>query len=133
MEKLTANSEEINSADVKFISQILENVADVSDIESEVLEPVVNTVNQVISTISSSYKRYSLTRDSSRVLYSVENILSNAETSGQVIKATRNNIAVTAVPLNSTIISAPVSGVLENWGSNITTIVNDSTPYSDAW
>ncbi|GBM04005.1 hypothetical protein AVEN_99199-1 [Araneus ventricosus] len=133
MERLTVNSEGINSADVKFISQILENVADVPAIESEVLEPVVNTVDTVISTISTSGKRYSLTRDSSRVFCSMESILSNAETSGQVIKVARNNIAATALPLNSTSVSAPVGGLLENWGSNITTIVNNSSQSSDAW
>ncbi|KAF8763936.1 hypothetical protein HNY73_022064 [Argiope bruennichi] len=64
MERLTTSSEEINSADVKYIAQILENVADVPAIESEILEPVVNTVDTVIKAISTLDKRYSLTRAS---------------------------------------------------------------------
>ncbi|KAF8763935.1 Adhesion G-protein coupled receptor G4 like protein [Argiope bruennichi] len=63
----------------------------------------------------------------------MENILSNAQTDGKTVKAARNNIAVSAIPLNDNATSAPVGGVLENWGSNITQIVNDSNRWSNTW
>ncbi|GBL63635.1 hypothetical protein AVEN_223208-1, partial [Araneus ventricosus] len=57
-----------------------------------------------------------------RISSAVENIASNAQTNNQAIKMAGNNIAVSVLPLTF----IPRGAVLENWGSNVTVLLNDS-------
>ncbi|GBM79024.1 hypothetical protein AVEN_5108-1, partial [Araneus ventricosus] len=52
----------------------------------------------------------------------VENIALNTQTNNQAVKVAGNNIALSVLPLSL----IPRGGVLENWGSDVTMLLNDS-------
>lgn len=56
----------------------------------------------------------------------METIVSNTQTNDQIIKIARSNIALSVLPNNADASFIPTGGVLETWGSNLTTIFNDS-------
>ncbi|XP_055937332.1 uncharacterized protein LOC129966790 isoform X1 [Argiope bruennichi] len=133
MEILTATSKDLKSMDVQYVAQILRNMENIPDIKPQVLRSVVNTIDNVISAkISASDRRITLSNTSSRISSAMENIATNLQTDGQVVKEAGNNIAVCVMPFSSNITLIPTGGVLENWGSNVTTLFNDSDrdPYS---
>ncbi|GBM79774.1 Adhesion G-protein coupled receptor G4 [Araneus ventricosus] len=122
MEMLTTAAEDLSPSDVQYVAQILRNVARVPSIEPEVLRSVVHTVDTVINTISASENRYILSNLPRKISTAVENIALKAQTNNQAVKAAGNNIALSVLPL--TLI--PRGAVLENWGSNVTALFNDS-------
>ncbi|GBN26586.1 Adhesion G-protein coupled receptor G4, partial [Araneus ventricosus] len=133
MEILTTTWKDLRSMDVQYVAQILRNMESVPDIKPQVLRAVVNTVDSVITAkISASDRRIALTNASCRISAAMENIATSVQTDGQVIKEAGNNIAVCIMPYSSNVTLIPTGGVLENWGSNVTTLFNDSDrdPYS---
>ncbi|GBM61198.1 hypothetical protein AVEN_241582-1 [Araneus ventricosus] len=74
MEMLTATSGDLSPTDVKYVAQILSNVASVPSIEPEVLRSVVLTVDTVIDTISNSENRDNLKMAPSKAVFSSRNV-----------------------------------------------------------
>ncbi|KAF8763738.1 Adhesion G-protein coupled receptor G6 like protein [Argiope bruennichi] len=126
MEDITTHHENFSTTDVNYVARILQNIANVPDIQLEIVRSVVTTVDTVIDVEIPITDIGSLSDDSSKISSALEDILSNVQTNGQVIVEARNNIAVSAVPLNTNFSLIPAGGVLEHWGSNVTTLFNDS-------
>ncbi|GBO02813.1 hypothetical protein AVEN_5370-1 [Araneus ventricosus] len=122
MEMLTTTSEGLSPADVQYTVQILRNVASIPIIEPEVLRASVHTVDVVIEAISTSEYRDILSNLSSKITSAMENITLNTQTNERAVKVAGNNIAMYVLPLTL----VPRGGVLENWGSNVTLLFNDS-------
>ncbi|XP_055943518.1 adhesion G-protein coupled receptor G2-like [Argiope bruennichi] len=127
VEDITTHYENFSDTDVKYVARFLQNIASVPDIQPEVVISVLIIVDTVIDVeIQVLSDRDSLSADSSKISSALENILTNVQTNGQVITEARNSIAVSALPLNNNLSLIPAGGVLEHWGSNITTLFNDS-------
>ncbi|CAL1285037.1 unnamed protein product [Larinioides sclopetarius] len=126
VELMTNTSDNLSSADVYFIASILKNAATVPVIKPEVLRSVINTVDTIINAMSTSDYKDSVSNVSNKISSAMETIISNTQTDNQVIKISRNNIAVTVIPNNVYASSFLTGGVLETWGSNVTTLFNDS-------
>ncbi|KAF8788440.1 Adhesion G-protein coupled receptor G4 like protein [Argiope bruennichi] len=93
---------------------------------SQVLTSAVHTVDEIIDTVSSESKGIS-PKVSRKITRAVEDIALNAQTDGQAIKVAGRNIAVSVLPLAF----IPRGVVLENWGSNVTVWLNDSSKGPD--
>ncbi|GFU45468.1 adhesion G-protein coupled receptor G6 [Nephila pilipes] len=127
MQNLTTTLDDLSSADIQYVAQILGNMASIPSIEPAVLRSVVSTVDTVIDVkLSDSNKRRMSSNASNKISAAVENIASNVQTHGQSIKESGKNIALSVDPLNSEVTLIPTGGILESWNSNVTTLFNDS-------
>ncbi|KAF8764009.1 Adhesion G-protein coupled receptor G6 like protein [Argiope bruennichi] len=127
VDSLISTSNSLSSADVTYVTRILRNVATVPIIKPEILKSVVHTVDTVINTMSAYDNRDSLSNVPNKISSAVDTIISNTETNDQVIKIAGNNIAVSVHPNNANASFILTGGVLESWGSNVTTLFNDSS------
>ncbi|GBM75362.1 hypothetical protein AVEN_167477-1 [Araneus ventricosus] len=122
MAMMMTAAEDLSPSDVQYVAQILRNAASVPAVEPEVLRSVVHTVDTVINTISASENRDIFSNLPRKIGTAVENIALNTQTDNKAVKVAGNNIALSVLPLSL----IPRGGVLENWGSDVTMLLNDS-------
>ncbi|CAL1269308.1 unnamed protein product [Larinioides sclopetarius] len=126
MEDIIAHSDNFSTTDVQYVTRILQNIASVPDIQPGVVRSVVNTVDTVIEVNIMTEDVDLLSTTPGKISSALEDILSKVHTNGQIITEAGNSIAVSALPLNTNLSLIPTGGVLEQWGSNITTLFNNS-------